>query len=91
MDLLNHREGGKVFYHVSSLLPYRNSKRLRDFEEIEISSKAAEVTVINKAENSEDFCLHFVQEFRASILRVYRDLITTKHDSNTLRHYQGYF
>ncbi len=47
----------------SSLLPYRNSKRLRDFEEIEISSKAAEVTVNNKEENSEDFCLDFVQEF----------------------------
>jgi hypothetical protein len=47
----------------SSLLPYRNSKRLREFEEIEISSKAAEVTVNNKAKNSEDFCLDFVQEF----------------------------
>ncbi len=55
MDFFNHREGGLVFYQVSSLLPYRNSKRLRDFEEIEISSKAAEVTVNNKKINSEEF------------------------------------
>jgi hypothetical protein len=35
-------KGGKgiwVSIRFSSLLPYRNSKRLRDFEEIEISSK----------------------------------------------------
>jgi hypothetical protein len=42
---------------------YRNCKRLREFEEIEISSKAVEVTVNNKEENSKDFCLDFVQEF----------------------------
>jgi hypothetical protein len=47
----------------SSLLPYRNSKRLRDIKEIEISSKAAEVIVNNKEENFEEFCMDFVQEF----------------------------
>jgi hypothetical protein len=47
----------------SSFLLYRNCKRLREFEEIEISSKAVEVAVNNKEENSEDFCLDFVQEF----------------------------
>ncbi len=36
----------------SSLLLYRNCKRLREFEEVEISSKAVEVTVNNKEENS---------------------------------------
>ncbi len=49
----------------SSFLLYRNCKRLREFEEREISSKAVEVTVTvnNKEENSHDFCLDFVQEF----------------------------
>jgi hypothetical protein len=42
MDFLNHREGGVVFYQVSSFLLYsvqnsRNCKRLREFDEIEIS------------------------------------------------------
>jgi hypothetical protein len=44
MDFLNHREGGVVFYQVFLLSPlqctvthYRNCKRLREFEEIEIS------------------------------------------------------
>jgi hypothetical protein len=60
---LNHREGGMVFYQVfllSSFLLHRNSKRLREFEEIEVSSKAVDVTVDNKEENSHDFCLDFV-------------------------------
>jgi hypothetical protein len=48
MYFLNHREGGMV----SSYLLYRNCKRLREFEEKEISSKAVEVTVNNKEENS---------------------------------------
>jgi hypothetical protein len=47
----------------SFFLLYRNCKRLREFEEIDISSKAVEVIVNNKEENSEDFCLDFVQEF----------------------------
>jgi hypothetical protein len=50
-------------YQVSSFLLYRNCKRLREFEEIEILSKAVEVTVDNKEENSSDFCLDFVEEF----------------------------
>jgi hypothetical protein len=45
MDFLNHRELGMVSYQVSSFLLYRNCKRLREFKEIEISSKAVEVTV----------------------------------------------
>jgi hypothetical protein len=45
-----------------SFLIYRNCKRLCEYEEIEISSKAADVTVNNK----EDFCLNFVQEFGLS-------------------------
>jgi hypothetical protein len=48
MDFLNHREGGMV----SSFLLKKNCKRLRAFEEIEISSKAVEVTVKRKQENS---------------------------------------
>jgi hypothetical protein len=41
---------------------HKNCKKLCEFEEIEISSKAVEVTVNNKEENSYDFCLDFVQE-----------------------------
>ncbi len=52
MDFLNQREGGMVFYQVFLLYLYRNCKRLREFEEIEISRKAVEVTVNNKEENS---------------------------------------
>ncbi len=48
MDFLNHREGGMVYH----FLLYRNCKRLREFEEIEISSKAVDVTGNNKEENS---------------------------------------
>ncbi len=65
----------------SSLLPYRNSKRLREFDKIEISNKVAEVTVNNKAENSEDFCLDFVQEFWPPYYEC-TGIITT-HASNT--------
>ncbi len=36
---------------------------LHEFEEIEISSKAAEVTVNNREDSSEDFCLGFDQKF----------------------------
>ncbi len=39
----------------SSFLLYRNCKRLREFEEIEISSKAVEVTVNNNEENLQTF------------------------------------
>jgi hypothetical protein len=39
---------GIVFYQFSYFLLYRNCKRLREFEEIEISSKAVEMTVNNK-------------------------------------------
>jgi hypothetical protein len=63
MDFLNHREGGMFSIRFFSFLLYRNCKRLRVFEEIEISSKAVEVSVNNKEENSQDFCLDFVQEF----------------------------
>jgi hypothetical protein len=63
MDFLNHKEGVWFSLRFSSFLLYRNCKRLREFEEIGISSKAVEVTVNNKDENFYDFCLDFVQEF----------------------------
>jgi hypothetical protein len=69
MDFLNHRKGGMVFYQVFLLHLYRNCKRLRDFEEIEIAGKAVEVTVNNKEENSYDFCLDFIQEFGLQCFR----------------------
>ncbi len=59
----------------SSLLPYRNSKRLRDFEEIEISSKAAEMTVNNKEEKT---FVWISSKNSAPVLR-----INTTHASNT--------
>jgi hypothetical protein len=47
MDFLNHREGGMVFYQVFLLSPSQctitncgNSKRLREFEELEISRQS---------------------------------------------------
>ncbi len=59
MDFLNHSEGDVVFYQVVLLSPlqctvkhHRNCKRLREFEEIEISRQAVEVTVNSKEENS---------------------------------------
>jgi hypothetical protein len=60
MDFLDHREECMVFYQVSFFLLYRNGKRLREFEEIGVLSKAIEMTVNNKEEK---FCLNFVQEF----------------------------
>jgi hypothetical protein len=47
----------------SSFLLYRKCKRLHEVEDIEISSKAVEVTVNNKEGNSEEFYLDFVLEF----------------------------
>jgi hypothetical protein len=55
MDFLKHREGGMVFYQVFLLSHFycRISKRLREFEEIEISRHSCrEVTVNSKEENS---------------------------------------
>ncbi len=44
MDFLNHREGGNGFLiRFSSFVLYRNCKRLREFEEIEISRQRVEV------------------------------------------------
>jgi hypothetical protein len=66
LDFLNHWEGGTVFYQVFLFSPLqctvtdsRNCERLRELEEIEISRQDCE----QQGENSEDFCLHFVQEF----------------------------
>ncbi len=36
VDFLNHREGGMVFYQVSSFLLNRNCKKLHEFEEIDL-------------------------------------------------------
>jgi hypothetical protein len=66
MDFLNHRERGMAFYQVFSFTVYshcKNCKRLREFEEIDISRQAVEVTVNSKEENSQDLCLDFLQEF----------------------------
>jgi hypothetical protein len=60
MDFFNQREGGVVFYQVFLLSPlqctvmlYRICKRLREFEEIEISmQRCIEVTLNRKEENS---------------------------------------
>jgi hypothetical protein len=46
------RKGGMVSIRFSSFFLYRNCKRLREFEEIEISSKPVDVTVNNKEDNS---------------------------------------
>jgi hypothetical protein len=61
-----YREGGFPPFppfccSVTELL--RHCKRLREFEEIELSRQAIELTVNSKEENSQDFCLDFVQEF----------------------------
>jgi hypothetical protein len=44
-----------MVFSFSFFLLYRNIKRLREFDEIKISSKAVEVTVNNKEENFSDF------------------------------------
>jgi hypothetical protein len=51
----------------SSLFLYRNCKRLREFEEIEISSKAVVVTVNNKEENF----LRLLSGFRPQFIAKY--------------------
>ncbi len=68
MDFWNHSPvmgGGWLFIRYSSFLLYRNCKRLREFEEMEISRQSCtvEVTVNSKEESSSDFFLDFVQEF----------------------------
>jgi hypothetical protein len=52
----------------SSFLLYRNCKRLREFKEIEISSKAVEVTVNKTKGNSKDFCLEFRPRIRSLLM-----------------------
>ncbi len=56
MDFLNHRKGGMVFlsgFPPFSFTVYSNCKRLREFEEIEISMQSCRlVTVNSKEENS---------------------------------------
>jgi hypothetical protein len=68
MDFLNHRKGGGVLYQFFLLSPlkctvthYRNCKRLREFEEIDILMQSRKGDSENK-ENYSDFCLDFVQE-----------------------------
>jgi hypothetical protein len=63
MDFLNHRKGSMVFYQLSAFLLYRNCKRLCEFEEIEISSKAGAVTCALQGGIPLDFYLDFVREF----------------------------
>ncbi len=61
MDFLNHMEVDMVFYQVfhpsplqCTVMNCRNCKRLREFEELEISRQSCrvEVTVNSKGENS---------------------------------------
>jgi hypothetical protein len=52
MDFKTIGKGVWFSIRFSSFLLYRNCKRLREFREIEISSKAAQVTVNNKGKNS---------------------------------------
>jgi hypothetical protein len=40
MEFLNHGGGGMVSIRFSSFLIYRNCKRLREFEEIDISRQS---------------------------------------------------
>jgi hypothetical protein len=72
MDFLSHREGGVVFYQVFLLSPLqysetlycRNCKRLREFEEIEISRESCRGDCEQQGEKLlKLFCLDFVQEF----------------------------
>jgi len=70
MDFLNHRKGGMVFYQVSSFPLFSvYSKNLEiargcvSLKKYKFQGKAVEVTVNSREENSEDFCLDFVQEF----------------------------
>jgi hypothetical protein len=53
-EWISKTKGKGVWFSMSfpSFLTYRNCKRLCEFEEIEISSKAVDVTVNNKEENS---------------------------------------
>jgi hypothetical protein len=53
LDILNHREGGMVFYQVLLLSPLQRLCELK--KKIEISSKAVKVTVNNKEENLKTF------------------------------------
>ncbi len=71
------------YIRFSSFLLYRNCNRLREFAEIEISSKAVGETVNNKEENSEDFCQDFVQEFSLNVRFVNEDK-RTGHSDNSL-------
>jgi hypothetical protein len=48
MDFLNHREGGMVFYQVFLPSPYRNCKRLREFEECNKTLDLVIMSFINK-------------------------------------------
>jgi len=67
MDLLNHREGGVVFYQVFLFSPYsvlthcRNCKRLSEgLKNNKSQGRPVEMTLKSKEKN---FCLYFVQEF----------------------------
>jgi hypothetical protein len=71
MDFLNHKERGVFFYQVFLLSPLqctctlmhcRNCKRLREFEEIEISRQSCGGDFEQQGEKILDFCLDFVQE-----------------------------
>ncbi len=52
-----------IRFEVSSFSFTETVRGLCEFEEIEVLSKAVEVTVDKKEENSYDFCLNFIQGF----------------------------
>jgi hypothetical protein len=76
VDILNHREGGMVFYRVFLLSPLqctqysnctvktvRGCMGLKNRIEIQRQCTYVEINVNGKEENSYDFCLDFAQEF----------------------------
>ncbi len=64
MDFINHREGGMfstiLLYRVRAVETVRGCMSLKKQKS---QGKAVEVTSNSKEENSQDFCLNFVQEF----------------------------
>jgi len=65
VDFLDHWKGGMVFYNLPSLLLNKNCKSCVSLKKCKSQgkAKAVEVTLNNKEENFQDFCLYFVQEF----------------------------
>jgi hypothetical protein len=64
VDFVNHSKGDMVFYQVSSFLLNRNCKKMHEFEEMDISSKAVHVERHLRIGRRKTLkTLDFVQEF----------------------------